>query len=69
MLLNKIFFGVVLFAILGFASCSKCYTCKTEVEYQTSNGVTTDSTEEDLCTASQQEVKDKEDAGYRCEPN
>lgn len=58
--------AVLTFGVVSMSSCSKCYKCSHYV-YIDNNGVT-DSTEtvEDFCTASAQELEDKEKEGETC---
>ncbi|PCJ83053.1 MAG: hypothetical protein COA57_12215 [Flavobacteriales bacterium] len=51
-----------------FSSCSKCYECTTVHEYEVNGVMQTDTVSEDYCTASSQELQEKEDAGYDCSP-
>lgn len=61
---------LIAFAVIGLgfgvSSCSKCYTCTSPVTVRTANGSTTTYQEDELCTASADELKAKEDQGYDC---
>lgn len=52
----------ILILTIGLASCSKCYECSYEVEV----GNDTETVSEDFCTASSDELKEKEEEGYTC---
>lgn len=62
---NIVFAFVVLFS-LAFVSCSKCYECKVPVEVQSPDTTYTTFQVEELCTASQKEIDEKESEGYIC---
>jgi hypothetical protein len=66
---KNLFFVVFIFAftLILTSSCSKCYNCSYEVEIDTGNGNTEKETvNEDFCTASQDELQQKENDGYKC---
>ncbi|RMG82125.1 MAG: hypothetical protein D6707_03535 [Bacteroidetes bacterium] len=55
---------------IGVMSCSKCYECRHLNEYDTNGDGIVDqvdtSAAEDFCTASANELNEKEDQGYIC---
>ena len=64
-------FGLALLVglIMGvgmMTSCSKCYTCQHPVEVKTADTSYTSYQEDELCTASDKEIKEKEDNGFTC---
>ena len=63
MLLSLLFIGVVL-----APSCSKCYDCTTTVAIEDANGnvISTEERSEEVCTASDDEIDNKEADGYDC---
>ena len=61
-----IVFSLALIGVMGISACSKCYECKTEVTYTSGGVITKDTLTEDFCTASAQEVEDKEADNYTC---
>jgi len=48
--------------IIAFSACSKCYECEIVREY---NNVP-DTVIDDICTASGEEIKEREANGYNC---
>lgn len=53
---------------LGLLSCSKCYDCTRQVEITDGNGNVIDTSEqsEEVCTADDNEIDNKEADGYDC---
>jgi len=70
MKLNTLF-ALFLFATLSF-SCSKCYDCTTQVEIEITDengnvtGTDSQTVSEEICTADENEVDNKEADGYSC---
>lgn len=64
---KRLLFALAIVSLLG-ASCSKCYDCRTQVEITDGNGnvISTEERTEEVCTASKDEVDDKESEGYDC---
>ena len=62
----SILFIVVFALAVCVTSCSKCYDCTYEIEVETPTGIVIDTVTEDYCTASKQELDDKEADGYTC---
>lgn len=48
------------------SSCSKCYDCTYEYEIESNGTTTTETGSDDFCTASGDELEEKEDDGYTC---
>ncbi|MGB0806917.1 MAG: hypothetical protein ACPGRC_09520 [Salibacteraceae bacterium] len=59
-----LFWGISLF----FTGCSKCYDCVHTQDVLDANGNVIDQTEvhENVCTANQEEINEKESAGAVC---
>lgn len=59
---------LILFIMLLFTSCSKCYDCVETHNILDSNGNIIDQTEvhENVCTSDQNEITRKENAGAVC---
>ena len=53
----------------GFFSCSKCYDCEIEYDIISGTDTTTETQTDEICTASQEEVDQKEDDGWTCVSN
>jgi outer membrane protein assembly factor BamE (lipoprotein component of BamABCDE complex) len=52
--------------ILSFSSCSKCYDCTYEVEIQSNGQTQTTTATDEFCTASADEVNERESKGQKC---
>lgn len=62
-----LFYAAVLAACqFGFSSCSKCYDCSYVTEIENNGVVEKDTVTDEFCTASSEEVKEKEDQGQTC---
>ena len=61
-LLVASFFGMI------STSCSKCYDCSRSVVIEDSQGnpIDTTNTNEEVCTADQDEIDNREEEGYSC---
>lgn len=67
--MNKLILLPFLFVTVLLApACSKCYDCKTTVSIEDSNGnvISTEERSEEVCTASDDEIDNKEADGYDC---
>jgi len=57
----------VVFALaVCFTSCSKCYNCDIEYEIISGQDTIIDTQTDEICTASQEEVDEKEADGWAC---
>jgi hypothetical protein len=64
---KNIFLSLAIGLILGLSSCSKCYECTQLIEIQMPDGsIKTEESTEEYCTASEEELKAKEDNGFKC---
>lgn len=66
--MKKIFFySAFLFLIqLGISSCSKCYDCSYVTEIESNGVIVKDTVTDEFCTASSDEVEQKENEGQTC---
>lgn len=64
--MKKIFFYTMALAVLGISSCSKCYDCSYVTEIDNNGTIVKDTVTDEFCTASNEEVKEKENQGQTC---
>ena len=64
---NIISAAILTATVVGFSSCSKCYDCSYVTEVDAGNGIIEkDTITDEFCTASSEEIKEKENQGYTC---
>ena len=66
--MKKIFFYSVVIAAgqMAISSCSKCYDCSYVTEIENNGVIVKDTVTDEFCTASSEEVKEKENQGQTC---
>lgn len=66
--MKKIFFYSAFIAAsqMAISSCSKCYDCSYVTEIENNGIIVKDTVTDEFCTASSEEVKEKENQGQTC---
>ena len=66
--MKKLFFYSAFFTLIliGISSCSKCYDCSYETEIESNGVIVKDTVTDEFCTASSDEIKQKENEGQTC---
>ena len=59
---------MIVLAALSFTACSQCYECTHTVEIISGGQVIEEEATEEFCTATPDEIEQKENAGFECNP-
>ena len=61
-----LFYATFILSAMTIVACSKCYDCSYVTEIENNGVVVKDTVTDEFCTASPQEIEEKENQGQTC---